>query len=238
MFLIYGDFLNTAGFDGWTPYVTSGSFTPQATPYGIEMTNDVGNEGTHILPPNPLPEEPVIIEYSWNFYGGTGPTDGEILSLFGNTSSIVSYYPIVKCGGGLVASANSVMLMVEPVGMNCSGTYIPAILDTVNNKIVSDVNNLPSITPQTYTEKLIVSSSTSVEAGVVNESSALDNFSLINVPITMSGSIPYVFHFPTLMVAAGSGGGYDYNYVKWLIAMAYPPNGVMPSVSFGSVTSA
>jgi len=40
------------------------------------------------------------------------------------------------------------------------------------------------------------------------------------------------------MVAAGSGGGYDYNYVKWLIAMAYPPNGVMPSVSFGSVTSA
>ena len=232
VFLSYGDFLNTAGFDGWTPYVTSGSFTPVATPNGIEMTNDTQSEGTHILPPNQLPEEPVIVEYSWNFYGGSSPTDGEILSLFGDTSSVTGA-PVVTCGGGNVASADSVMLMVEPVGMNCSGKYLPAILDNVNNKIISTVNNLPSITPQTYTEKLIVSSSTTVEAGVINKSSSISNFSDMNIPISMSGSIPSAFNYPTLMVAAGTGGGYDYNYVRWLIARAYPPNGVMPVQSIG-----
>ena len=232
VFLSYGDFLNTAGFDGWTPYVTSGSFTPVATPNGIEMTNDTQSEGTHILPPNQLPEEPVIVEYSWNFYGGDSPTDGEILSLFGDTSSVTGA-PVVTCGGGNVASADSVMLMVEPVGMNCSGKYLPAILDNVNNKIISTVNNLPSITPQTYTEKLIVSSSTTVEAGVINKSSSISNFSDMNIPISMSGSIPSAFNYPTLMVAAGTGGGYDYNYVRWLIARAYPPNGVMPVQSIG-----
>ncbi len=232
VFLSYGDFLNTSGFDGWIPYVTDGKFTPIATLSGIEMTNDTRNEGTHILPPRPLAEEPVIIEYSWDFYGGSSPTDGEILSLFGDTSSITGP-PVVKCGGGNVASADSVMLMVEPVGMNCSGKYLPAILDNVNNKIISTVNNLPSITPQTYTEKLIVSSSTTVEAGVINKSSSISNFSDINIPISMSGSIPSAFNYPTLMVAAGTGGGYDYNYVRWLIARAYPPNGIMPVQSIG-----
>ncbi len=235
VFLSYGDFLGTAGFDGWTPYVTSGKFTPVATSNGIEMTNDTVSEGTHILPPNPLPEEPVIVEYSWNFYGGTSPTDGEILSLFGNLGSLVGP-PVVKCGGGNLASSDSVMLMVEPIGMNCSGKYIPAILDSKNNAIISTVNDLPSTTPQVYTEELVVSSSTTVEAGVINQSSSLSNFSQVNVPITMSGSIPYAFNFPTLMIAAGTGGGYDYNYVRWVIARAYPPNGVIPSVSFGSVS--
>ncbi len=235
VFLEYGDFLNGAGFDGWTPYVTSGSFTPLATSNGIEMTNDSTSEGTHILPPNPLTEEPVIVEYSWNFYGGTSPTDGEILSLFGNIESL-SGAPVVTCGGANVAPADSVMLMVEPVGMNCSGKYIPAILDNVNNKIISTVNDLPSITPQTYTEKFIVSSSIYAEGGVINKSSSLGNFSHLGIPITMQGSIPSAFNYPTLMVAAGTGGDYDYNYIRWLIARAYPPNGVMPSVTFGTVS--
>ncbi|MGC8533131.1 MAG: DUF2341 domain-containing protein [Candidatus Parvarchaeum sp.] len=234
VFLSYGDFLGTAGFDGWTPYVTSGKFTPVATSNGIEMTNDTVSEGTHILPPNSLPEEPVIVEYSWNFYGGTSPTDGEILSLFGNLNSLVGP-PVVTCGGGNIASSDSVMLMVEPIGMNCSGKYIPAILDSKNNAIISTINNLPSTTPQVYTEELIISSSTTAEAGVINQSSSLSNFSQVNVPITMSGSIPYAFNFPTLMVAAGTGGGYDYNYVKWVMARAYPPNGVMPTVQILNV---
>lgn len=234
VFLEYGDFLGSAGFDGWTGYVTSGSFSPTPSSQGIEMINDTGSEGTHILPPKPMPEIPSIVEYSWNFYGGTSPTDGEILSLFGNVNSLVGP-PVVTCGGGNVASSGSVMLMVEPIGMNCSGSYIPVILDSQDNKIISTVNNLPSTTPQTYTEELIVSTSTQAEAGVINQASSLENFSNINIPLDMSGSIPSAFNYPTLMVAAGSGGGYDYNYIKWLIARSYPPSGVMPSVSFGSI---
>ena len=232
VFLEYGDFINNMGFQGWTPYVTSGSFTPVDTSQGIEMINDSTGEGTHILPSSSLPEEPVIAEYGWNF--SKGPSDGEIMSLFGNTGSLVGP-PVVKCGGGNLASGGSVMLMVEPIGMNCSGTYIPVILDSADNSIVSSVNNLPSITPQNYVDLLEITSSTYAKANVFNVSATLENFTDLPDLLEMSGSIPSAFSYPTFMIAGGSGGGTTYQYLQWVVVRAYPPNGVMPSVSFSSV---
>jgi hypothetical protein len=234
VFLEYGNFVNGMGFDGWTEAVTSGSFTPLATNEGIEMINDTGGEGTHITPPNPLVEEPVIAEYSWKF--SEGPSDGEILSLFGNPSSLTGP-PVVTCGGGNLALGDSVMLMLEEVGMNCSGKYIPAILDNVNDKIISTVNNLPSITPQNYTERLTIVNSTFAEAGAFNFSEVypVSEFSSLNIPINMEGVIPSVFNYPTMMIAAGSGGGYTYQYIQWAVVRAYPPNGIMPVETSGYI---
>jgi len=41
------------------------------------------------------------------------------------------------------------------------------------------------------------------------------------------------FQYPTLGISAGTGYVTSYQYVQWVIARAYPPNGVMPSISTG-----
>ncbi|MFZ8855756.1 MAG: hypothetical protein ACO2OX_00950, partial [Candidatus Nanopusillus sp.] len=41
------------------------------------------------------------------------------------------------------------------------------------------------------------------------------------------------FQYGTLGISAGTGAVPSYQYVQWVIARAYPPNGVMPSISTG-----
>jgi len=62
VFIAYGYFNNT--FDGWSGYIYNGSFSPTATPNGIEMINNQNYEGTYILPPNNwnISEMPLIVE--------------------------------------------------------------------------------------------------------------------------------------------------------------------------------
>jgi len=36
-----------------------------------------------------------------------------------------------------------------------------------------------------------------------------------------------------LEIAAGTGGTASYQYIQWVVARAYPPNGVMPSIYIG-----
>ncbi|MFZ8856363.1 MAG: hypothetical protein ACO2OX_04220, partial [Candidatus Nanopusillus sp.] len=42
------------------------------------------------------------------------------------------------------------------------------------------------------------------------------------------------FQYGTLQIGAGTGGGgFSYQYIQWVVARAYPPNGVMPSIYIG-----
>jgi hypothetical protein len=41
------------------------------------------------------------------------------------------------------------------------------------------------------------------------------------------------FQYGTLEISAGSGINSSYQYVEWVVARAYPPNGVMPSIYIG-----
>jgi hypothetical protein len=41
------------------------------------------------------------------------------------------------------------------------------------------------------------------------------------------------FQYGTLQIGAGAGYGSSYQYVQWVVARAYPPNGVMPSIYIG-----
>jgi len=38
------------------------------------------------------------------------------------------------------------------------------------------------------------------------------------------------FQYGTLQISAGTGAVTSYQYVQWVVARAYPPNGVMPSI--------
>jgi len=83
VFIVYGYFNNT--MDGWTGYIFRGSFSPTATPNGIQMLNNQSWQGTYILPPNNgnIPKIPLIVEEAWYYiYYGTA----NVIALFGNTN--------------------------------------------------------------------------------------------------------------------------------------------------------
>ena len=41
------------------------------------------------------------------------------------------------------------------------------------------------------------------------------------------------YQYPTLEIGAGDGIYTSYQYEEWVIARAYPPNGIMPSIYIG-----
>jgi len=249
VFIAYGYFDNT--MDGWTGYNYSGSWIPTATSYGIEMINSYNlliinsenNEGTYILPPNNwnIPKIPMIVEEAW-YYGAAllwGMWGANIIALFGNTSqqfpveTLLSNPPYYYIGGSTVpipnlsTSALSPYYISIPVGLR--------LISTVTNTSLNSTN-FPS-QPSNYYSYLIVNS-TYVEAGYYNYQS---NFPIVWIPITLLdtysvnnngrtySTLNYnPFQYGTLQISAGSYG--PYQYIEWVVARAYPPNGVMPSI--------
>ena len=41
------------------------------------------------------------------------------------------------------------------------------------------------------------------------------------------------YQYPTLEIGAGDYSAISYQYMEWVVARAYPPNGVMPSIYIG-----
>jgi hypothetical protein len=61
------------------------------------------------------------------------------------------------------------------------------------------------------------------------------NMSYNGYPLYVYSNLNYnPFQFGTLEINAGDSHGTSYQYVEWVIARAYPPNGIMPSISIGS----
>ena len=52
-----------------------------------------------------------------------------------------------------------------------------------------------------------------------------------NVTLAVANTYP----FKDLSFNAASGSGYEDTYVYWIMGREYPPNGVMPSASFGTL---
>jgi hypothetical protein len=105
VFIAYGYFNNT--FDGWTGYVIYGSYSPTATPNGIEIINNqISQEGTYILPPNNgnIPEMPLIVEEAW--YYPSSNADANVIALFGNTNNQVYVVNIGSTDGGHTPASN------------------------------------------------------------------------------------------------------------------------------------
>ena len=62
----------------------------------------------------------------------------------------------------------------------------------------------------------------------------LDTYNINNNGYTYSNLNYNPYQYPTLEIGAGDGAytsDVSYQYVEWVVARAYPPNGVMPSFS-------
>jgi len=236
VFIAYGYFNNT--FDGWTGYVYNGSFSPTATPYGIEMLNNTsGWMGTYILPPNNwnIPEIPLIVEEAW-FHSQFA--DANVIALFGNTNNQVDVINVGGTdGGGTLASNSSTFVQFE---------YWPADrVAYLKSAVTNSILNCTYFPPNggTVYSYLIVNS-TYAQTGYYYYSS-----NQVWIPLTLLDMYPLSynpnygnytyynlnynpFQYGTLEIGAGQYAT-SYQYVEWVVARAYPPNGVMPSIYIG-----
>jgi hypothetical protein len=225
-FIAYGYFNNT--FDGWKGYqwqvqgVTP--YTPQATQYGIEMINNQQSEGTYILPPNNgnIPKIPLIVEEAW-YYNQGG--DANIIALFGNTNNYIDMYMINLP----IYAAFEYMPYSE-------GTYLGS---TIEEKLLN-YTYFPT-SGGTFYSYLIVNS-TYAQTGyyIYNSNQVWAPLTLLDMyPLSYNpnyGNYTYYnlnynpYQYPTLEISAGAGNAASYQYVEWVVARAYPPNGIMPSI--------
>jgi hypothetical protein len=61
----------------------------------------------------------------------------------------------------------------------------------------------------------------------------LDTYNINNNGYTYSNLNYNPYQYPTLEIGVGLGGAPSYQYVEWVVARSYPPNGVMPSIYIG-----
>ena len=258
VFIAYGYFDYT--LDGWKVGVYSGSWSP--TPYfcGVEMLNDNSNEGTYILPPNNwnIPKIPLIVEEAW-YYTGFGHAN--VISLFGNTNQQIQAASIGNTSGGYTPTSDSstfvqfqyaptsnppnsqaVMLKSAVTGQYLNyanfpylyvsegGTIYSYLIVTSNYAeagyyIYSDIEGWVTWAPltllDTYTYNVYNSNN-------INEGLSAYTYANLNYN-------PY--QYGTLEIGAGDAYYTSTQCVQWVVARAYPPNGVMPSISIQPLVS-
>jgi len=234
-FIVYGYFDNT--FDGWKGYAFLGP-SPTATLNGIEMVNNsYVSVSTYILPPNNgnIPEIPLIVEEAWYYTQGT---DTNVIALFGNTSQQIFVYRIGSTSGGAtVASSSSTFVQFQyDYGANPPTSQAVMLKSAVVDQYLNYTHF--SLSGGTIYSYLIVNS-TYAQAGYYNYSSnqvwapltLLDTYNINNNGYTYSNLNYNPFQYGTLEIGAGDGIFYTpYQYIQWVVARAYPPNGVMPSI--------
>ena len=253
VFIAYGYFDNT--FDGWSGYMYSGGGGPVASSNGIEMLSGWCNQGTYILPPNNgnIPLIPLIVEEAWYdegiiFYYGKPlysnwifvNAESNAISLFGNTSQQIYIF-----GSFYTPTSNSSTFAQFDyyTGFINLGSAITNITFGLSN-IALNITYFPK-SGGTFYSYLIVNS-TYAQAGYYKYNSnqiwapltLLDTYNINYNNYTYSNLSYNPFQFGTLEISAGTGGyspipsacENSYQYVQWVVARAYPPNGVMPSI--------
>jgi len=259
-FIAYGYFNNT--FDGWNGYILGG-YNPTASAYGI----NISGAGVYILPPNNwnIPKIPLIVEEAWYYIGGPQKADANAVSLFGNTNQQIIAYGIASpiasgscggtnltggsyttCGGATPASNLSTFVQFE-YWSSMSPPYSQSTM--LKSAVTDQYLNYTYFPPNggTVYSYLLVNSSYA-QAGYYNYSS-----NQIWVPLTLLnmyhlsynpnyGNYTYYnlnynpYQYPTLEIGVAVNG-VSYQYIEWVIARAYPPNGIMPSISTGLESS-
>jgi hypothetical protein len=237
-FIAYGYFNNT--FDGWKGYMSSSTastnYVPQVTPDGIEMINDQTSEGTYILPPNNqnILEIPLIVEEAWYH---TQNADANVISLFGNTNNQVDVTNVGGSDGGYTPASSSSTFVQFQYWNGASPPASEAVM--LKSAVTDQYLNYTYFPPNegTFYSYLIVNSSY-VQAGYYYYNSnqvwvpltLLDTYNVNYNNYTYYNLNYNPYQYPTLEISAGTGGAASYQYVEWVIARAYPPNGVMPSI--------
>ena len=244
VFIAYGYFDNT--FDGWSGYDFLQPCPPVTSSNGIEMLNGCEGQGTYILPPNNwnIPKIPLIVEEAWYdkgvityfiHYKMFVNADSNVISLFGNTSqqisTLFSFYT-------LTSNSSTFVQFDYYDGNTYLGSSITNITFGLSN-IVLNITYFPK-SGGTFYSYLIVNSSYA-QAGYYNYSSnqlwvpltLLDTYNINNNGYTYYNLNYNPYQYPTLEIGAGTGGYASYQYEEWVVARAYPPSGIMPSISIG-----
>ncbi|MGP8057767.1 MAG: hypothetical protein ACLP9K_09240 [Nitrososphaerales archaeon] len=222
VFLAYGDF--ALGLGSWTPYADSGGFLPTATSSGVEMLDGNGAESTFLVPQSSIPEIPLIVEYSW--LAGGGWDSGSAVSVFGESpfglSSGFGNYNTVK---GSVYAAFDPWGAAYVLGQSVSGT----------DSTVASASFQHGSNNNWYVSELTVVNSSFATVGYTPAQYSMESFPL-EVPMPLKGQIPYPFNNPTLVLSASDVNWSSTQWVSWIVARAFPPDGMMPLVSVGSPT--
>jgi hypothetical protein len=216
VFIAYGYFDNTS--DGWNGYSLSGP-SPTATPNGIEISSILGGKA-YILPPNNwnIPQIPLIVEEAWYYDLGT---EVNAISLFGDT--------------------NNQSFLFAPIShlSTCSSFYS----SYGRTYLISAVTNLVLNSTEFY----LLSGGTIYSYLIVNSTYAqtgyyiyspfsftwaplilLDTYSIDNNGYTYANLNYNPYQYPTLEISMTEFSGTQ--YIEWVVARAYPPNGIMPSI--------
>ena len=238
VFIAYGYFNNT--FDGWTGYVIYGSYSPTATPNGIEIINNqISQEGTYILPPNNgnIPEMPLIVEEAW--YYPSSNADANVIALFGNTNNQVYVVNIGSTDGGHTPASNlSTFVQFEYwPGNNPPYSQVTMLKSAVTDQYLN-YTSFPTSGGTVYSYLIVNSSYAQTGYYIYNSNQVwapltlLDTYNINDNGYTYSNLNYNPYQYPTLEISAGDCAP-SYQYVEWVIARSYPPNGVMPYIYIG-----
>jgi len=232
VFDIYGDFQNT--LDSWTAHIYAGTFTPTATTSGVQLTNSVSAEGAYISPPNQnsLPVVPIILELSWSHTSGA---DAFVPSLFGESSNMIAADSVGATDGGeSPAMSNSVYTQYEFY----SGQPDMWIKDSIPGSDKIDSTTTFTSTAGTYFSYFeIQTGMTTASSGFLSANIPITAFDdIANVPAaqTGTGTVP-VASGKNFTVGSGTGGASSTAYLQWLVGRSYPPNGILPGTTYGTV---
>jgi len=252
VFIAYGYFDNT--FDGWGGYMYFGGCGPVASSNGIEMLSCC-NQGTYILPPNNgnIPKIPLIVEEAWYdegiiiYYGKPSYSnwifvnaESNAISLFGNTSQQIHIF-----GSFYTPTSNSSTFVQFDyyAGYTNLGSAITNITFGLSN-IPLNITYFPKSGGTFYSYLLVNSSYAQAGYYIYNSSQVwapltlLDTYNINYNNYTYSNLSYNPFQYGTLEISAGDGGygpipracESSFQYIEWVVARAYPPNGVMPSI--------
>ncbi len=245
-FIAYGYFNNT--FDGWSGYIFTGSYSPTATSNGTY----INSSGIYILPPNNwnIPLIPLIVEEAWWYPSSSA--DANVIALFGNTSQQFNAYgiasPIVSgsCGGtnvtggsyttcgGATPAPNLSTYVQFQYWSGASPPYSQAVMlkSAVTNQYLN-YTSFPTSGGTVYSYLIVNSSYAQAGYYIYNSNQVwapltlLDTYNINNNGYTYANLNYNPFQYPTLEIGAGASS----QYIEWVVARAYPPNGVMPSFS-------
>ena len=243
VFIAYGYFDNT--FDGWSGYIYNGSYFPTVTPYGIEMLNASSYEGTYILPLNNgnIPEIPLIVEEAWKYFGFG---HANVIALFGNTSSQINASSIGNTSGAYTPTSNlSTFVQFEYWPGNTTPYSQSTMLKSaVTNSVLNQTSfppHFPSFGETVYSYLIVNSSYAQTGYYIYSSNQVWVPLTLLDMyPLSYNpnyGNYTYnnlsynPFQYGTLEIGAGDGAyGISFQVIQWVVARAYPPNGVMPSI--------
>ena len=211
--------------NGTTAVNTSGSFTPIATPNGIELMNGVGSQGTATIMPFGILGN-TTVRIGANFTGGA---DAVLIAMFGNSNSLDTPFTLNGHAGGNAKSySNSI---------------------SVQGEFYNSIMYLNNLQTGTYTSGSFVRGPNSVilmaqtngfntfEGGYELYGNNFDAQTPPIQNITSGPSSNFYFGYNHLAILGSDGGTSSYQFLKWIDVSTYYPNYSMPTYTIGNGTN-